>query len=95
MKANDDDEHVREPFEYMVGKTKIVLPSLTWLKPGVFRKIRNMDGLNRLYALLEMSLNEKQLAAVDDMEPDEFNDMCQAWNDHSGITLGESKASTS
>lgn len=90
-----DDEYVRDPFEHTVGRTKIVLPSLSWLKPGVFRKIRHMDGINRLYAILELSLDEKQLAAVDDMEPDEFNDMVQAWNDHSGITLGESKASTS
>jgi hypothetical protein len=86
---NEDDDYVREPFEKMVGKTKVVLPSLSWLKPGLFRKIRHLDGINRLYTLLELSLDEKQLAAVDDLDPDEFNDFCKEWNEHSGITLGE------
>lgn len=91
----DDEQYVREPFERTIGRTKVTLPSLSWLKPGTYRKIRHLDGADRLYTLLEMLLDEKQLAAVDDLEPDEFADFCKAWNEHSGIGLGESQASTS
>lgn len=86
----EGDEYVREPFEFTVGRTKITLPSLSWLKPGQLAEIRNKDGFDRLWTLLSMSLTEKQLAAVGDMEPDAFADMVQAWNDHSGISVGES-----
>jgi hypothetical protein len=89
VKANDD-EYVRDPFEFTVGRTKITLPSLSWLKPGQIAAIQDKDGFARLWTLLSMSLTEKQLAVVGDMEPDAFADMMKAWNDHSGVSLGES-----
>lgn len=88
-----DDEFVREPFEYTVGRKKITLPSMTWLKPGLIRKIRKLNGTDRLYTLLEEILGEDspEMKIVDDMDPDAFADMCKAWNDHSqGVGLGES-----
>jgi len=86
-----EDNFVREPFEYPLGRSKIVLPSLTWLKPGLLRKVRRLGGTDRLYTLLEELLDEKHLELVDDMEPDDFAEMCKQWNDHSkGVGLGES-----
>jgi hypothetical protein len=98
--AKKDDEYVRDPFVYEVktgegAGTEITLRSLSWLKPGVFRRIRNLSAGDQVYTLLEMLLSDEDLAAIDDMEPDEFEDMSEAWKKHSGITLGESQASTS
>lgn len=85
-----DDKYVREPFVYTIGKNKIELPSLSWLKPGLVRKIRHLGEIDQMYTLFELVLPEKQLALLDDLEPDQFEDLCNQWRDHSGVAVGES-----
>lgn len=85
-----------DPFEYEVktgegAGTVLTLPSLNHLKMKVIRRTRNLSDLDRTCTILEMLLSDKDLDAVDDMDPDEFNDMALAWREHSnGLTVGES-----
>ncbi|OBA62187.1 hypothetical protein A5780_19195 [Nocardia sp. 852002-20019_SCH5090214] len=99
-KKNTDD-YVRDDFSYMVTATdgdsahevEVRLPSLTYLKPGQVRRMRKLSQVDAFYTLLEETLDDEALAAVDDMDPDEFRDMLDKWREHSGVNEGESSAS--
>ncbi|MFI1915932.1 hypothetical protein [Nocardia sp. NPDC020380] len=81
---------VKDDFFYRVNGVEIQLPSLTYLKPGLVRRIRRLGDVDAMYTLLELSLTPEALAALDDMDPDGYHDMLEAWRAHSGISLGES-----
>jgi hypothetical protein len=72
----------------------IVLPSARHLRAGVLRKIRNLEGLDAAFTLLESVLDEDTLAAVDALKVEEFNDLFQAWQDAAGTSLPESSGSS-
>ncbi|WP_282777287.1 MULTISPECIES: hypothetical protein [unclassified Nocardia] len=80
---------VKDDFFYRVNGVEIQLPSLSYLKPGVVRRIRRLSDVDAMYTLLEMSLSPEALAALDDMDPDAYHEMLEAWRAHSGISLGE------
>lgn len=84
------DKYVRDPFFYKIGETEIELPSLSYLKPGLVRKLRRLNGTDQMYTLFEEVLDADTLAVIDEMDPDEFEDMRLAWNKHSGVSPGES-----
>ncbi|NEW49332.1 hypothetical protein GV792_04650 [Nocardia cyriacigeorgica] len=86
---------VKDDFHKMVGDVDIVLPSLSYLKPGLVRRIRRMGDVDAMYTLFEIALSEEQLAVVDEMDPDEYETLLDEWRAHSGVSLGESSASTS
>ena len=89
--AAPDEKYVREPFIYGTKSGgEIELPSLSWLKPGVVRKLRHLDQVDQMYTLFEMHLSGAQLELLDGMDPDEFEDFCEQWKEHSGVGLGES-----
>lgn len=89
--AAKKDNFVREPFTETVNGVEITLPSLSFLKPGLIRKVRHEPTMvDQQFALFEHLLNEEQLAVIDDMDPDEFAGFCERWKDHSGVELGES-----
>ncbi|QLY30834.1 hypothetical protein [Nocardia huaxiensis] len=81
---------VKEDFVYQVNGVEIQLPSLTYLKPGLVRRIRRLGDVDAMYTLLEMAVTPEALAALDDMDPDAYHEMLEAWRAHSGISLGES-----
>ncbi|MGW2664146.1 hypothetical protein ACWCW7_24560 [Nocardia tengchongensis] len=81
---------VKDNFTYAVNGVEIQLPSLTYLKPGLVRRIRRLGDVDAMYTLLELSLTPAALAALDDMDPDAYHEMLEAWRAHSGISLGES-----
>lgn len=85
-----DDKYVREPFVYPIGDQTITLPSLSWMKPGVVRKLRHLGEVDMMYTLFEMHLPPDELELLDDMEPDEFEKFTDMWREHSGVDLGES-----
>lgn len=87
-------EIVKDDFVTTVDGVEIALPSLTYLKPGVIRKTRHLGEIDQLYTLLEMSLGDAQLEALDNMDPEEYSKLLEDWRDHSGVSLGESDAST-
>ncbi|MFD4459797.1 hypothetical protein [Nocardia sp. NPDC058480] len=81
---------IKDDFIYRVGGVDVQLPSLSYLKPGLVRRIRRMGEVDAMYTLLELSLSAEALAAVDDMDPDEYRTLLEAWRVHSGVSLGES-----
>lgn len=86
---------VRDPFVYTIGETEIILPSLSYLKPGQVRRLRRLNGTDQMYTLLEEVLDADTLAVIDEMDPDEFETMREQWHKHSGLDMGKSAASTS
>lgn len=85
-----DSKYIKEPFVFKIGTEQIVLPSLSYLKPGIVRRIRRMSEVDKMYTLFEEALDENELKLLDDLDPDEFEKMCDEWMEHSGVTLGES-----
>ncbi|MFJ4656129.1 hypothetical protein ACIP5Y_33075 [Nocardia sp. NPDC088792] len=81
---------VKDDFSYRVNGIEIQLPSLSYLKPGLVRRIRRLGDVDAMYTLLELALTPEALAALDDMDPDAYHEMLEAWRAHSGISLGES-----
>ncbi|WP_433597924.1 hypothetical protein ACQPXH_19225 [Nocardia sp. CA-135953] len=90
MAAKKATTPVKDDFVEEIGGVEVRLPSLTYLKPGLIRKIRRLGETDAAYTLLELSLSEEGLAAVDEMDPVEFDELMGRWRDHSGVTLGES-----
>ncbi|MRH86183.1 hypothetical protein GFY24_01665 [Nocardia sp. SYP-A9097] len=81
---------VKDDFSYRVNGIDIELPSLSYLKPGLVRRIRRLGDVDAMYTLLELTLTPEALAALDDMDPDAYHELLEAWRAHSGISLGES-----
>ncbi|MEV0294530.1 hypothetical protein [Nocardia sp. NPDC050710] len=93
MPANNEPQNsdkVREDFVRQVGDVEVRLPSLTYLKPGLIRRIRRLSDVDAMYTLMEMTLPLQALAALDDMDPEEYSTLLEDWREHSGISLGES-----
>lgn len=81
---------VKDDFVVEVGGVEVHLPSLSYLKPGLIRRIRRLGDVDAMYTLLELVLPAESLAALDDMDPDAYHDLLEAWRAHSGVNLGES-----
>lgn len=88
--AGRKTDKVRDPFIREIDGVEVRLPSLGYLKPGLIRKIRNLGDVNAMYTLLETVLDDKALAVLDDMDPDDYAEFIDAWREHSGVSLGES-----
>lgn len=81
---------VKDDFTHTIEGVDIVLPSLSYLKPGLVRRIRRLGDVDAMYTLLELSLSPEALATIDDMDPDAYHELLEAWRKHSGLSLGES-----
>lgn len=84
-----------EKFEYDTGEGIIYLPNMKRLKSGVLRKIRNLTDADQMYTLFELVLTDDQLALLDELDGDELEVLVKEWNEFSGVSLGESAASSS
>lgn len=73
-----------------IDGVEVRLPSLSYMKPGLIRKIRRLGDVDAMYTLMELTLTPDALAVVDEMDPDAYKDMLEAWREHSGVSLGES-----
>ena len=87
-------ETVKDPFVRVIDGVEVSLPSLSYLKPGLIRRIRRLPDVDAMYTLLELALSPEALAVLDDMDPDAYQELLEEWRDHSGGSLGESAAST-
>lgn len=85
----DDD------FEFKHDGELYRLPPFRKVKAGVVRKVRKLEGLDAGYTLLELVCDERTLAAIDDMEMSEMDEVLTGWQQQSGIGLGESSGSSS
>ncbi|MFB8282046.1 hypothetical protein [Nocardia colli] len=81
---------VKDDFVYKVGDVELHLPSLSYLKPGLIRRIRRLGDVDAMYTLLELTLSAESLAVLDEMDPDAYHELLDAWRIHSGVNLGES-----
>lgn len=88
--AKKKPDYVTEDFVTTVDGTEVRLPSLTYLKPGLVRQIRRLHQIDQMYTLIEMVVDEDTQALLDDMDPMEYKAMLEAWQEHSGVTVGES-----
>lgn len=84
-----------EKFHYTIGKTKIALPLIGNLPLGIARKTRHADAAEQLFVTFETLFAEgsKELDALDTLDGDQMNELMEAWQKASGVTLGESTAS--
>lgn len=90
IRAVNGKGKVREDFVKDVDGTELRFPSLSYLKPGLIRKIRNRSDIDAMYTLLEEVLDEKSLEILDEMDPDAYAELIDEWREHSGVSLGES-----
>lgn len=84
-----------EKFRYDVEGGTIVLPSLKFIKSGVIRKLRKLDETDQMFSLFETLLPEDQLDLVDELTGEQLTELATAWRDFSGVSMGESAASSS
>ncbi|TQM29860.1 hypothetical protein [Nocardia bhagyanarayanae] len=81
---------VKDDFVRQVGDIEIRLPSLSYLKPGLIRRIRRLHDIDAMYTLIELTVSAEALAVLDEMDQDEYQALLDAWRIHSGVGLGES-----
>ena len=71
---------------------EIVLPYMDKIKTGVIRKARKLDDTDAMFTIIESVADEATLAAIDDLDTSELNDLAEAWQ--KGSPLGESSGSS-
>ena len=82
-------------FTYEFNGRKIVLPKFGHLKFGIVRKLRKLDMEEQFFAMLEeiFKNDPETMDFLDEMDQQEILDMVTAWQEDSGVGLGESKPS--
>jgi len=80
-------------FTKKLNGVTITLPSMKHLPSGVARKIRKLDEGDQFFTMLEMLLDDQQLAEVDKLDGQELEALIVEWNEASEVSLGESSAS--
>lgn len=89
-----------EKFHYVIERgpkkgTEIVLPPFDAIPTGIIRRTRNLPGEQQMFAVLEAYLGDDspEMSAIDAIETGELEPFVKAWQEHAGVSLGESKAS--
>lgn len=85
-----DASKVKDDYVTDVAGVEVRLPSLSYLKPGLIRRLRRLSDVDAVYTLMELVLSAEALAAVDEMDPEQYARMLEDWRTHSGVALGES-----
>jgi hypothetical protein len=83
-----------EQFHYTHNGATITLPYVSKIRMGIIRKIRRLPGDDQVFTLLEEIADKSTLAAIDEMDASEFEKFVTAWQQESGVTVGESAASS-
>mgnify|MGYP007087611768 CR=1 FL=1 len=84
-----------ERFHYTLEDGReIVLPHFKNLPFGVVRKLRKEDEAEQLFSLVEQVADDNALAIIDTLGMSEIETLFAAWQKDSGVTVGESSAST-
>ena len=82
-----------EPFTYTTESgVEITVSSLAkpFKNAGELRRMRRSNPIDLAYWVIERDCDKDQLAAIDAMSMEEFNDkFSREWALHSGIDLGE------
>ena len=82
------------PFTYHSPAGIITVPKFKKsLKSGLLRRIRNLDEQQQMYELLEAVCDEAALKVTDELDIEELQEFMLAWQQDSGVSLGESSGS--
>lgn len=82
-------------FTWTVGDEKVTLPALDSLMTfGTVRKTRHLPQSDALFLVLEENVDEPTLTVLDKMRASEIEAFLVAWQEHSGMDMGESSASS-
>lgn len=92
----DHKKPVSKTFSFEHNGETFTIPSISTIKPGVFRKLRKIknDELDLIFTLLEQVIGDDtpEMAALDDMDADQFKAVINdGWLQ--GATAGESSDS--
>ena len=71
---------------------QVRLPHQRAMSVGLLRRVRSMEGLDALFAILEAVCDEDALAAVDELTVADLEPLMQAWQ---GATVPDSSPSSS
>jgi hypothetical protein len=92
--ATAPQDHNSKTFTFTHAGKSFTIPSLKSLPVGVTRKARkSKDDTDMVFIMLEavMAEDSKELAAIDSMDADQFNEFLTAWTQ--GAAVGESSGS--
>lgn len=84
-----------EKFHHEVAGKKITLPYLTAMPFGVARRIRKLDDpVDIVFEMFEAMADARNMKLIDQLPVDKAVELFAAWEKASGVTLGESEASS-
>jgi hypothetical protein len=84
-----------EKFHYKINGKELTLPrfkdAVTF---GIARRLRKLEPSEQVFELVEQLADEKALALIDTIPNDQIEAFFTAWQEDSGVTAGESSASS-
>lgn len=84
-----------EKFHYeFPGGAKIAIAKFDQVPAGVARKTRKLSVVDQIFTAIEAVADEKTIDTLDKQTQASINDFLKAWQGDSGITMGESEASS-
>lgn len=84
-----------EKFHYTTqAGVDITLPKFGNVKSGAVRKLRSSGEMEVIFGILEDMADARALAKIDEMPLPELGEMFKAWQEDTGVTVGESGASS-
>lgn len=96
MTIAQPEDHKSATFKYtfLSGKT-LVLPQFDSIMTfGRARRLRKADEGEQMFALVEEVCDETALAVLDEMDLAETQTFFEAWQNASGVSVGESASSS-
>ncbi|UVK62930.1 tail assembly chaperone [Gordonia phage Hexbug] len=77
-----------------VVREKVTLPRFKSIPFGLIRKNRSLPEAEQFFALLESVASEEDLAKIDKAPQSEVEKLMDAWQEDSGVSVGESEDSS-
>lgn len=71
------------------GVSIVATPIGSIITAGFLRKHRKADVFEQMMTTVELGLDEKNLAVFDELSVEKMGEFYTAWQEDSGITLGE------
>lgn len=87
-------DHQSKIFTFDHNGRQYTLPRFKNLKGGVLRRTRRLSPLDMMFTMFEEIADEQTLAALDDMDTADLEELQQRWLEDSGVTVGESSTSS-
>jgi len=82
-----------EKFHYQYDGDNIVIPHVKQLPTGVLRRARKLEGIDQAFTILE-DIAADHIDVIDRMPLSDLEQFLSAWQEASGVSLGESVASS-